>query len=667
MLADATGRGSGFRARGGIAATAFLLAVLAHGIFGSAAARATSWAQGPSGEGLSPLQLHAAYQLPFETPSAHAGMPPGSQPTVALIDGGSDPTLEENLGVYSETFGLPTCTESNGCLRVINKDGNPQPLPSGQPRAGETDLDVEAAHAICPTCHILVVEGDYGSDQKKLLKTTGEEVNAAVAAGATAISISNGELYASDTEENEEPYLEEIEREYFTHPGVVITVAAGDCGYNDKAFFSGLPNEIECGEEDPYYPASPSKFERIIAVGGTKLTEVGGVWKSKAWFDGGSGCATHVPTPPWQAALPEWSDAGCSGRAISDVSADSSCQTGPEIYVVHENPEEEWGVACGTSGASPMIAAEFALAGGARGRDRPAQTLYEHAGQSSAFYDVTEGLNGTECPHRIECHAGPGWDEPTGLGSPVGLSAFSLPGAPTNDAPPAISGSAQVGGTLTLEQGGWNGGPLTTFEEWQACDADGLGCVPIMGATAGTYIPTEDDLGKTIRVVQTAGNDSGYSPPAISAPTPIVTVAAPEGAPRGSNASSPAAPASPAPPPHARARPARADLSIPHRPLRLLPGGRVAVTLRCPPEATGGCRGAITIRSSTRVVKNDPRLLGHTRYRMRGGRTLQLRIRLRGFVRALLEREHHLPVTITESGSPEGTSVTRHVGLRLAD
>jgi subtilase family serine protease len=414
-----------------------------------AAGRAATRDEGPSGEGWSPVEVHAAYLLPFETPSANAGLPPESQPIVALIDAGGDPTLEEDLEIYSRGFGLPACTEANGCLRVVNAEGNPAPLPEHHPRAGETELDVEMVHATCPTCRILVVEG---VDDGRLMTTTGEEVETAARLGATSASISI-ELYSADTEGEEEEFLEELEEEFFTQPGMVITAAAGDCGYDDGAATDGLPNEIGCKATPSLYPAYPAKLGNVISVGGTNLTETGGVWKSTAWVDGGSGCAEAIATPAWQAGLPNWAETGCGGRAVADVSADASCQTGIETYDPWELPvDEAWSASCGTSAASPIVAAEFALAGGARGVDLPARTLYEHAGESDSFYDVTEGTNGS-CPRPIECNAGPGYDEPTGLGSPIGLHAFALPGAPRGERPPTISGAAQVGGALTVGAG----------------------------------------------------------------------------------------------------------------------------------------------------------------------------------------------------------------------
>ena len=59
---------------------------------------------------------------------------------------------------------------------------------------------------------------------------------------------------------------------------------------------------------------------------------------------------------------------------------------------------------------------------------------------------------------------------------------------PDDTIPPAITGDADVGGTLTAGTGTWTGtAPVTFTYQWQRCDADGTNCVDIAGATDDTY------------------------------------------------------------------------------------------------------------------------------------------------------------------------------------
>ena len=318
-------------------------------------------------------------------------------------------------------------------------------------------------------------------------------------------------------------------------------------------------------------------------------------------------------------------------------------------------------MACGTSAASPIVAAEFALAGGDRGNQPPARTLYSHTGQSDAFYDVTEGLNGI-CADPIACEAGPGYDEPTGLGSPVGLYAFSLPGAPRKDSPPTIAGPAEFGGTLALEPGSWEGAATTSYE-WQECDGAGSGCRPIMGATATTYALTEGDVGKTIRVVETAGNAAGYGPPAVSTQTPVV-----RGATSGTGTGPLAAPGEKASRPSQAPGEAATGSTLPSispRNLLVTPRGYAWVALSCPLAAPGGCPGRLTIRLDVAGGGQGPRTVGRASYRLRAGKRHVFRIRVAEFARRLLARRRcvHVTVAAVEPGTQQTVSV--HAVMRL--
>jgi hypothetical protein len=95
-------------------------------------------------------------------------------------------------------------------------------------------------------------------------------------------------------------------------------------------------------------------------------------------------------------------------------------------------------------------------------------------------------------------------------------------GVPVNTAAPAISGTAEVGQTLTTTNGTWNGAtPMTFAVKWTSCDANGAACVDIAGATSTTYKVQTSDSGRRLRSLVTATNSSG-SGQASSAPTAAV-------------------------------------------------------------------------------------------------------------------------------------------------
>src|ERR1039458_6105602 len=105
-----------------------------------------------------------------------------------------------------------------------------------------------------------------------------------------------------------------------------------------------------------------------------------------------------------------------------------------------------WCTIGGTSFSSPLIASTFALAGGANGVEYPARTLYENQVKSpGSLHDVTTGSNGEctkpfsetglsgcttaeeakSCASKTICVAGTGYDGPTGVGTPDGVSGFT--------------------------------------------------------------------------------------------------------------------------------------------------------------------------------------------------------------------------------------------------
>ncbi len=343
----------------------------------------TSAAPPPGAYG--PLQFHTAYNLPTTAPSTQ---------TIAIVDAYDDPNIEADLNTFSSNYGLPACTTANGCFTKINQTGGSTPPVASSSWALEISLDVETAHAMCQNCKILLVEASTSN-----LSDLGAAENEAVARGANVISNSWGAReYSTETTD---------EARYFNHPGVAITASTGDSGYGVQ------------------FPAA-SRY--VTAVGGTSLTlNADNTWKSEtAWVGAGSGCSGYIQKPAWQ------TDGSCTRRTVADVSADADPNTGAAVYdSVPYSGASGWFQVGGTSLAAPLIASAYALAGHASSLNG-ASTAYANA---SALHDVTSGVNGN-CGGSYLCTGKPGYDGPTGLGSPNGLAAFGGSGGGSSPPPP---------------------------------------------------------------------------------------------------------------------------------------------------------------------------------------------------------------------------------------
>jgi Concanavalin A-like lectin/glucanases superfamily len=95
-------------------------------------------------------------------------------------------------------------------------------------------------------------------------------------------------------------------------------------------------------------------------------------------------------------------------------------------------------------------------------------------------------------------------------------------GPPVSGSEPDLSGEADVGRLVSTDTGHWTGArPLSYAYQWRRCDSEGEGCVDIEGAIESSYVPTVEDVGRTLRVSVTATNTEG-SAASESAPTSIV-------------------------------------------------------------------------------------------------------------------------------------------------
>ena len=103
----------------------------------------------------------------------------------------------------------------------------------------------------------------------------------------------------------------------------------------------------------------------------------------------------------------------------------------------------------------------------------------------------------------------------------VGVAHAATAVAPVNTAPPTISGTPQVGQTLTAGNGTWSNSPTSFAYQWLRCNAGGNSCASVANGTQRTYTLVGADSGRTMRVRVTATNADG-SATAESAQTAVV-------------------------------------------------------------------------------------------------------------------------------------------------
>jgi hypothetical protein len=322
----------------------------------------------PAISGHTPSDIQSAYNLPSSTA--------GTGQTIAIVDAFDDPNAESDLATYRSNFGLPACGSTDGCFQKLNEKGKTSPLPA--PNSGwavEESLDVDMISAVCPNCHIVLIEATTNSS-----KNLGKSVDEAAKLKANAISNSYIGYGAKGTGT----------AAYYNHPGIIITAGGGDGGYG-------------IGE--------PAGLPTVVSVGGTELTPSSSNprgWNEVTWPGTGSGCEKKLQKPSWQ------TDTGCKGRTMNDVAA---VATNMAMYDTYQ--EGGWIEVDGTSIATPVIAGVYGLGGNEQSLNA-AQSLYA---KNASLFDITSGSNGTCSPSYL-CTAGPGYDGPTGNGTPNGVSAF---------------------------------------------------------------------------------------------------------------------------------------------------------------------------------------------------------------------------------------------------
>jgi subtilase family serine protease len=305
----------------------------------------------PSPVGLTPAQMKAAYGFSTSN-TAGAGM------TIAIVDAYDLPSAENDLNVFSQTFGLPPCTTANGCFKKVNQTGGTKYPRYNSGWGLEIALDIEWAHAIAPGAKILLVEASSNSFSNLLAAEDYAKTHA---------------QYVSNSWGASEFSSEASYDSHFAQSGVSFFVSAGD---------AGLPAEY------------PSSSPNVISVGGTLLTfNANGTLQSETgWSNGGGGCSIYENATSAQAAFSGYAQVNCKGkRATPDLSLDGDPNSGAAVYdSSNYQGQSGWYQVGGTSLSAPMIAGRAAVAGAV------VSSAYLY-GNNITYRDITVGNNGAPC------------------------------------------------------------------------------------------------------------------------------------------------------------------------------------------------------------------------------------------------------------------------------
>lgn len=366
----------------------------------------------------SPEQIQTFYNL---NPLYNKGFT-GRGQTIVIIDSFGSPTIQQDLKVFDQTFGLPEPPS----FKVLAPLGQPDPNdPQAPGWAGETTLDVEWAHAIAPGASIVLLEspvaeteGVQGFPEFEQLSTyaldnhLGQVITQSYGASEPTMvgDVCNENLGSGESllQNYDQTVYQRAEQEKVT-----VLASSGDAGATNE----------DCTTANNYTYRNvgwPASDPLVTAVGGTKLTlgnRSGAYGSEKVWNEeggaSGGGISQFYAEPDWQKHLPNQSSLK-GKRGLPDVSWGAAVNFA--LYSSFDSSNVGWSAIGGTSAASPQWAGLVAIANQMAGKPlgflNPA--LYKLAGKG--FHDITSGNNSLDGVAGFQ--ASQGWDMATGWGTP---------------------------------------------------------------------------------------------------------------------------------------------------------------------------------------------------------------------------------------------------------
>lgn len=360
-----------------------------------------------------PQSMRVAYGI---APLIQKGFTGKGQTVIDIVSFGS-PTLQHDLDVFDQQFGLPPITvQQISPLNVPESD--PHHDKAGW--ASETTLDVEIIHALAPDAGIVVLvspvaetEGTLGLPEfRQLLHYAIDHKLGTIISQSWGASEATLKDAAGQAEVQQ---WDALYKQLTTQNNLTVLSASGDNGVTDYSDLNAT--RLESSPTTSF----PADDPWVTAVGGTSLYRPSTGFNETAWNQSGGGFSTFFSTPDFQQTLPGGSQSiQQNRRGVPDVSANANPSTGLAMY-----QNGVWSTAGGTSASTPVWAALVAIAdqmaGHSLGFLNPA--LYHLANSpryAQDFHDITVGNNSqvVNDANIQGYNAGTGWDAITGLGSP---------------------------------------------------------------------------------------------------------------------------------------------------------------------------------------------------------------------------------------------------------
>jgi subtilase family serine protease len=362
-----------------------------NGTFPIATYKGNGYNSTATGCGYTPAQIQAAYNL---TGLYGEGFD-GTGQTIVIIDWCGSPTIKGDANAFAAKFGLPPLTASN--FQILNSGT----VPTCAAPDPEINIDVEWSHAIAPGANIDLVVPPSASFQD----VDNAELYAIENNLGNVISGSYGseELYTPTSVLGVESAINEIA----ALMGMSANFASGD--YGDYTYDAGYPASVSAPADSPYATAvggvslALNTNNTIAWQGGwgtneTLLNAEGTIYDPPFnfgfAFGSGGGPSAVFSKPSFQSSIPG------PYRRLPDIAWLADPFTGGVIAISEPfvSPALEWTVYGGTSLATPMFSALWAIANQEAGAPlgQAAQYLYSlPAGTITDVVPVTSTTNVT--------------------------------------------------------------------------------------------------------------------------------------------------------------------------------------------------------------------------------------------------------------------------------